>query len=98
MSMAPSNLVISKIGPESDVVLRNLFEHYIHDTAEWFEIDTTRGSYQEEIRIVKERPWRFFRFVSDGPEMALKSTKTLRSLLAQRGNPRLSSVMISVPK
>ena len=25
--------------PESDVLLRNLFEHYIHD-AEWFEIDT----------------------------------------------------------
>jgi predicted acetyltransferase len=37
---------ISKIGPESDVVLRNLFEHYIHDMAEWFEIDTKAdGSY-----------------------------------------------------
>jgi hypothetical protein len=33
-SMSPSNLLISKIGPESDVVLRNLFEHYLHDMAE----------------------------------------------------------------
>jgi predicted acetyltransferase len=44
--MSPSNLSISKIGPESDAVLRNLFEHYLHDMAEWFEIDTQAdGSY-----------------------------------------------------
>jgi predicted acetyltransferase len=163
-----SQLSISKIGPESDVVLRNLFEHYVHDMSEWFEIDTkadgsysydtssvwangyhaylakvgdsiagfalvgsaqewlgdigarevheffvirrfrrsgcgrkmatlvwnqhpgewlvraleanapavlfwrtaiasdSRGSYHEEVRIVNERPWRFFRFVSNG--------------------------------
>jgi predicted acetyltransferase len=171
MGMSSSNLVISKIWPDSDVVLRNLFEHYMHDMAEWFEIDTkpdgsysydtslvwangydaylakigdsiagfaitgsavewlgdtdaydvheffvirrfrrrgfgrrmatllwnehagewlvrvldsntpavvfwrtaisghTRGSYEEKIRMVKERPWRFFRFVSDGREI-----------------------------
>jgi predicted acetyltransferase len=38
--MPPSALLISKIGPESDVLLRNLCEHYMHDMAEWFEIDT----------------------------------------------------------
>ncbi len=44
--MSPSNLSISKIGPESDVVLRNLFEHYLHDMAEWFDVDTKPdGSY-----------------------------------------------------
>ena len=44
--MSPSNLLISKIGPESEVLLRNLFEHYLHDMAEWFEIDTQAdGSY-----------------------------------------------------
>jgi predicted acetyltransferase len=44
--MSPSNLSISKIGPESAVILRNLFEHYLHDMAEWFEIDTKPdGSY-----------------------------------------------------
>src|SRR5215467_1975859 len=37
---------ISRMGPESDVVLRDLFEHYIHDMAEWFDIDTKAdGSY-----------------------------------------------------
>jgi predicted acetyltransferase len=44
--MAAFSFSISQIGPESEVVLRNLFEHYIHDMAEWFEIDTKAdGSY-----------------------------------------------------
>ena len=34
------NLSISKIGPESDVLLRNLLEFYVHDMTEWFDIDT----------------------------------------------------------
>jgi predicted acetyltransferase len=53
--MPPPNLVVSKIGPESDVVLRNLFEHYIHDMAEWFEIDTKAdGSYSYDTSLVWE--------------------------------------------
>jgi predicted acetyltransferase len=36
----PPNLVISKIGPESDALLRNLAEHYCHDMSEWFGLDT----------------------------------------------------------
>jgi hypothetical protein len=53
--MSPSSLVISKIGPESDVLLRNLFEHYIHDMAEWFEIDTKAdGSYSYDTSLVWE--------------------------------------------
>jgi predicted acetyltransferase len=36
----PPNLVISKIGPESDALLRNLAEHYCHDMSEWFDLDT----------------------------------------------------------
>jgi predicted acetyltransferase len=49
-------LRISKIGPESDVVLRNLFEHYIHDMAEWFEIDTkSDGSYSYDTSLVWEK-------------------------------------------
>jgi predicted acetyltransferase len=46
-------LSISKIGPESDVLLRNLFEHYIHDMSEWFEIDTKAdGSYSYDTSSV----------------------------------------------
>jgi hypothetical protein len=53
MGMSSSNLVISKIGPDSDVVLRNLFEHYMHDMAEWFEIDTKPdGSYSYDTSLV----------------------------------------------
>lgn len=37
---------ITPIGPESDALLRNLLQHYIHDMSEWFEIDTEPdGSY-----------------------------------------------------
>jgi predicted acetyltransferase len=53
--MSPSSLSISKMGPESDVLLRNLFEHYIHDMAEWFEIDTKPdGSYSYDTSQVWE--------------------------------------------
>jgi predicted acetyltransferase len=38
--MSPSHLSISKIGPEADAQLRNLFEHYLRDMAKWFEVDT----------------------------------------------------------
>ena len=44
--MPSQNLAISRIGPESDVLLRNLFEHYCHDMSEWFDVDTLAdGSY-----------------------------------------------------
>ena len=48
-----SHLSISKIGPESNALLRNLFEHYIHDMSEWFEIDTKAdGSYSYDTSSV----------------------------------------------
>jgi predicted acetyltransferase len=51
--VSPSTLAISRIGPESDVLLRNLFEHYIHDLAGWFEIDTKAdGSYSYDTSSV----------------------------------------------
>ncbi len=44
--MPSQSLAISRIGPESDVLLRNLFEHYCHDMSEWFDVDTEAdGSY-----------------------------------------------------
>jgi predicted acetyltransferase len=39
-SLSQSDLSVSKIGPESQAALQNLFEHYLHDMAEWFEVDT----------------------------------------------------------
>jgi predicted acetyltransferase len=56
--MPPSSLSISKIGPESDVLLRNLFEHYMHDMAEWFEIDTKAdGSYSYDTSLIWENAY-----------------------------------------
>jgi predicted acetyltransferase len=53
--MSPSNFSISKIGPESEVVLRSLFEHYLHDMAEWFPIDIkTDGNYAYDISAIWE--------------------------------------------
>jgi predicted acetyltransferase len=53
LSMSSPAFLISKIGPESDALLRNLFEHYIHDMAEWLEIDTKDdGSYSHDTSAV----------------------------------------------
>jgi predicted acetyltransferase len=51
--MPSQNLAISRIGPESDVLLRNLFEHYCHDMSEWFDVDTEAdGSYSYDTASV----------------------------------------------
>lgn len=51
--MSPPCLVISKIGPESDALLRNLFEHYCHDMSEWFDLDTSAdGSYSRDTASI----------------------------------------------
>jgi predicted acetyltransferase len=49
----PFNLSISKVGPEAEKVLRNLFEHYLHDMSEWFEINTKAdGSYSYDTASI----------------------------------------------
>lgn len=53
--MSPSDLSLSKIGPESDILLRNLFEQYLRDMAEWFDVDIKAdGSYSYDISAVWE--------------------------------------------
>lgn len=44
-----TQLTLERIGREADRVLRNLFEHFLHDMAEWlrFEIGDD-GCYQVE--------------------------------------------------
>jgi len=65
--MSPANLVISKIGPESDVVLRNLFEHYLHDMAEWFQVDTKAdGSYSYDTSLVWDKGYGAYLAKVDG--------------------------------
>ena len=49
---------ITKIGPESDRLLRNLFEFYVHDMAPWFDIDLKAdGSYSYDTSTVWARGW-----------------------------------------
>lgn len=44
--MLPANFRVSRVDRSSDGVLGNLFQHYLHDMAEWFDIDTgTDGRY-----------------------------------------------------
>lgn len=59
------SFTVSRIGPESDVVLRNLLQYYIHDMAGWFGIDTNAdGSYPYDT----SRVW------NDGHEAYLAKT------------------------
>ena len=51
--MPSLNLVITKIGPESDALLGNLFQHYCYDLSELFDVDTaTDGSYSYDTASV----------------------------------------------
>jgi predicted acetyltransferase len=51
--LPPPDLAISRIGPEADALLRNLFEHYCHDMSEWFDFDTgADGSYSHDTASV----------------------------------------------
>jgi predicted acetyltransferase len=54
--MLATEFTIARVGPEADGVLRNLFEHYLHDMAEWFLFDTkANGSYAFDTSIIWER-------------------------------------------
>lgn len=33
-------LTVTRVGPEANAIIENLFEHYLHDMAEWFRFDT----------------------------------------------------------
>ena len=51
--MAPPDLSVSRLGPDSGLVLRNLFQFYVHDMTEWFDIDTTAdGSYSYDTSAI----------------------------------------------
>jgi hypothetical protein len=49
----PPRLSFAKIGPESEEVLRHLFQHYLRDMAEWFKVETNPdGSYAYDISAI----------------------------------------------
>jgi len=49
---------MTRIGPESDRLLRNLFELYIHDMAQWFDIELKAdGTYSYDTTKVWSKGW-----------------------------------------
>ena len=65
--LVSNGLVVSKVGPESAVVLRNLFEHYLHDMAEWFQFDTDAdGSYSYDTSEVWQQGYEVYLASVDG--------------------------------
>jgi predicted acetyltransferase len=49
-------LSIAKIGPESEPVLRNLFQHYLRDMSDWFEVESNPdGSYSYDTTSLWEQ-------------------------------------------
>lgn len=58
--MSPT-LAISRIGSESDLLLRNLLEHYCYDMSEWFDFDTTAdGSYSYDTSSIWANGYRAY--------------------------------------
>jgi predicted acetyltransferase len=42
-----------RVGPEADVILRNLYEHYIHDMSEWLGLDVRAdGSFGYDTSLL----------------------------------------------
>jgi predicted acetyltransferase len=55
--MTARELTVAQVGPEAEPVLRNLFEHYLHDMSEWFQIDTQPdGSFGYDLPAVWKSP------------------------------------------
>jgi predicted acetyltransferase len=55
--MTARELTVGQVGPESEPVLRNLFEHYLHDMSEWFQFDTQPdGSYSYDTSAIWKKP------------------------------------------
>jgi predicted acetyltransferase len=53
--MQPS-LSFAKIGPKSEAVLRDLFQHYLRDMAEWFDVETgTDSSHIYDLTGISEK-------------------------------------------
>ena len=53
--MLPDGFRISQEDPRSARVLGNLFEHYLHDMAEWFDFDTREdGAYSYPVETCWE--------------------------------------------
>jgi predicted acetyltransferase len=46
----PGTITITRVGPEANTIVTNLFEHYLHDMAEWFLFDTDAdGRYHYDM-------------------------------------------------
>jgi predicted acetyltransferase len=61
MSALPSGYRIEEVDRSADVVLRNLFEHYLHDMAEWFLFDSHEdGAYQYPTETIWENGCRAY--------------------------------------
>ena len=55
MAASPS---MSRIGPESDAVLQDLFQHYLRDMAVWFEVEANpSGSYPYDTSVIWEQEY-----------------------------------------
>src|SRR5258706_2863207 len=52
----PPSLSFLKSGSQPEAALRNLFQHYLRDMAEWFEVDANPdGSYAYDISAIWEK-------------------------------------------
>jgi predicted acetyltransferase len=54
--MTTPSITVTKVGADADPIVTNLFEHYLHDMAEWFEFDTREdGRYGYDMSLHRSR-------------------------------------------
>ena len=64
-ALAP-RITIATVGADADLIVTNLFEHYLHDMAEWFGLDTQddgRYGYHWQIGADDRARWQLGAFV-----------------------------------
>ena len=57
--MLPTGFRVEQVDDSCDSILKNLFEHYLHDMAEWFEFDSEEtGAYNYPTSTVWEKGYK----------------------------------------
>jgi len=66
--MLPTSFRVERVDRSAETVLQNLFEHYMHDMAEWFDLDTQEdGRYAYPTATVWDRGDVFFAYAGRLP-------------------------------
>src|SRR5258708_35560045 len=91
----PPSLSFLKSGSQPEAALRNLFQHYLRDMAEWFEVDTNPdGSYAYDISAIWEKGFETYLAKADDSVAGFALVRSADEWLGGGGAPDLPTVFV----